>query len=152
MTWTNIEELELVKQLNSNIPIDTIAKNLNKTKVSIDIKLNKIIYDNMKKHNDIKMISQKLNLTENDASNRYKIYESYKKEYDEKRGNKQLTDDNESNNSEDVDKKIEKLEKENKLIKLLLDNKKLHCELRNQIDKKNVNSSIYNLIKKIRDV
>ena len=142
--WTNKEELELIKSIRNKVSIDEIAKKHNRDINSIELRLQKIIYENITENNkDIKSISNALNLSEEDILRRYKLYKNFIENKKDDKKEDILSMDN-------IEKKIQKLERENKFIKLILENNELHKKLNEQIEKGQVEKNIKNIIKEMR--
>jgi hypothetical protein len=140
--WTQEEELELIKSIKNKMPIEEIAKKHNRNIISIDLRLQKIIYENISKNGkDAKSISLALNIPYEDVLKKYELYKDNK-------NSKYIPN---IENVEDINNKIEKLERENKLIKLILENKILHKKLNEQIIKNNINKNILDVIKDMRN-
>jgi hypothetical protein len=159
--WTQDEELELIKLIKSNASIEDIARKHNRDVNSIDLRLQKIIYENITRNGkDVKSISLALNIPYNDVIKKYKLYkEREEREERGERGEKEEKEEEKKNNIpnienaenvENIDQKIEKLERENKLIKLILENKILHKKLNEQIKKDRINKNILDVIKDMR--
>jgi hypothetical protein len=144
--WTQDEELELIKSIKNRVPIEEIAIKHNRDINSIDRRLQKIIYENITRNGkDAKSISLALNISYDDVIKKYKLYKLYKEE--EERKNINIPD---VENVVNIDQKIEKLERENKLIRLILENKILHKKLNEQINKNKINKNILDVIKDMR--
>ena len=106
MYWTQDKELELITMIKNNINVEDIAKTFDKSKHEIELRLGKIIHENLKGNKTIDIISKLINMS-NDKIVKYDcLYKDNKK-------------------ADSVDNKIDKLEKENKLLKLIIENEEL---------------------------
>ena len=107
MSWTQDKELELITMIKNNINVEDIAKRFNKSKHEIELRLGKIIHENLKGNKTIDIISKLINMSNDKIVKYHCLYKDNKK-----------VDDS-------VDNKIDKLEKENKLLKLIIENEEL---------------------------
>jgi hypothetical protein len=151
--WTHNEELKLIKSIKNKKSIEEIAKMHNRDSSSIELRLDKIIYENMERNNDVEYISSILNLTQDEIIKKYNSYKKYKLQINELNHLNNLNNFYNSNNLDqlnDLDQKMLKLERENKFIKLILENKFLHKRLNEQIKKKVINHNIIDIIKNMR--
>jgi hypothetical protein len=137
--WTEKEEIELINNLRKKISLEDIALKHNRSINSIELKIQKIIYDNITFNgNDIKKISIAFNIPIEEV---IKKYENYKNFIEKKEKNLNIND---------IEKKIEKLERENRLIKAILDNNDLNRKLNEEINNKRINKNIKNILRQLR--
>jgi hypothetical protein len=150
--WTEKEEEELLEALNNKISLHEFAKQTSRSIESVEFRLQKIIYDNIfRKNHSIKYVSSIINIPIDEIKRHYSIHKKY--EEDERSRDKEKHITNNTTNKSDLDvfdRKMEKLEKENKFIKLVLENIELHKRLSDQIEKNNVSENIKNIIDSIR--
>lgn len=145
MDWTENEELELVKLIKAKISIDEISKKHNRTFQEIEMRLSKIIYENIKDGKSIKLISNALNLSEEQINIYYEIYNKIKNQ-SKKQNIKHLPDEN----NQKINQLIDKIERENKFIKLILDNRELHQKLSEEIKNKKIDNNVKDIIHILR--
>jgi hypothetical protein len=137
--WTEKEEIELINNLRNKLSLEEIALRHKRSIHSIESKIEKIIYDNITFNgNDIKKISIAFNIPIEEV---IKKYNNYKIFFEKKE--KPI-------NINDIEKKIEKLERENRLIKAILDNNDLNRKLNDEINNKRINKNIKNILKQLR--
>jgi IS30 family transposase len=104
--WTDEERKRLVKLLKNSYDIDIIANKLNRSEGGIKAEIKKIVYAKYTEGNDAEAISKELNIVYNNVKSMIKV--SIDKECE-----------NDINN----------LEKENKLLRLKIENIRLHKKL-----------------------
>lgn len=138
--WTEKEEIELINNLRNKLTLQELASKYNRSISSIELRIQKIIYDNITYNgHDIKKISIAFNIPLQDV---IKKYQQYKKFIENKEKNINISD---------IETKIEKLEKENRLIKAILDNNELNKKLNEEINNKRINKNIKNIINQLRN-
>lgn len=152
--WTPEEELELIKSVRKKIPMEEIAVKHNRDINSIEFRLRKIIYENITENgHDIKKISMAFNMLQDDVLKKYEYYKNLIGRKNINLSNTKFNDEtNEKHhfNINDIERKMEKLEKENKLIKVILENNELHRKLNEEINNKRISKNIKNIIKELR--
>lgn len=151
--WTHDEELKMLKLIRNKISIEEIAKKHDRDIHSIELRLQKIIYENISiNNNDAKTVSLTLNLPYEDVIHKYQSYKSAIESNKElnRELNRELNKEINEERDQELDLKIKKLERENKLIRLILENKVLHKKLNEQIKKNNINKNILDIIKNMR--
>jgi len=104
--WTDEERKRLVKLLKNSYDIDIIANKLNRSEGGIKAEIKKIVYAKYTEGNDAEAISKEFNIVYNNVKSMIKV--SIDKECE-----------NDINN----------LEKENKLLRLKIENIRLHKKL-----------------------
>lgn len=148
--WTDAEEIELIQSITNKIPLEEIAKKHNRDIDSIKLQLQKIIYESiMIDGKDVNSIGLKLNLTPEEV---YKYYKNYKEHLknNENKNNYEIKSNGGSSGTSDVDQKMKKLERENKFIKLVLENIELNRRLNEYIEKNKISKNIRDTIKEMR--
>jgi hypothetical protein len=151
--WTQEEEYKMTKMIKDGSSIDDIAKEHNRNPQEIEMRLRKIIYENVISGKDFKSISMALNLPEDDVVKYYNLYKEFKNNYQEPKHN--IPNPNSSHSGlnlteKRIESKINKLERENKFIKLMLENKELHSKLNEQIKNNKIDKSVKDIIKQMR--
>jgi IS30 family transposase len=104
--WTDEERKRLVKLLKNSYDVDVIANKLNRSEGGVKAEIKKIVYAKYIEGNDAEAISKELNIVYNNVKSMIKV--SIDKECE-----------NDINN----------LEKENKLLRLKIENIRLHKKL-----------------------
>lgn len=159
-SWTQDEEINLIKNLRNKLTIEQIAQKHNRDIKSIELRIQKIIYENIVNNGkSINTISKIMNLNENDIMKYYNKYKELKDDYVRKE-KKQKIEKIEKNydvveNKNDENKKFENaimvLERENKFIKLLFENKILQKRLSEEIAQGRISENIRDFIKQLRN-
>ena len=145
---TEDDEKNLLKMIHRKLSIDDISKILRRDPRSVELRLQKIIYENVvnDKH-DPKFISAHLNLPEEIIKNYVLIYKQYKQKYERRNNIETKEKQNELN---EIDQKIEKLEKENKFIRMILENRELHKRIDGMIKSGKMSQNIKDIIMEMR--
>lgn len=153
MSWTQDEELKLINFIREKKTYDDIASILNKDKKSVIFRLQKIIYENKKNGKSFEMISSITNLPIEDVIYNYQEYKNLvdNKETKDIKIVKENKENIENKKNDWVDEKIKILERENKFIKLILENKILQKKINLLIEHNKLNKNIIDIIKKIRE-
>lgn len=175
--WTSEEELNLVKDISTGISIEILAQKHNRPITAIELRLKKIIYGNVSSGKTIQQISKLLNLPEDKITQHYYSYKDYKEKYeniidthkqsakpiDLQHGQSGGNITKEHNNIpkeqgffndrklDKIDTKLKKIELENKILRLIVENKDLTHKLNRLIKDGKVDKSIKNLIKVVRN-
>lgn len=161
--WTKDEELELIKDISFGLNLNRIGEKHNRTASAIEMRLKKIIYENVSAGRSFDHISKLLKMNTDRIRQYFKSYKDFKEKHTEKmdvfdnysnlttHGNNP-TDQfgGAKNNSKTLDTKIKQLELENKLVSLVVENKNLTLELNKLIKDGKVDKNIKNIIKEIR--
>jgi len=164
--WTNEEELNLVKDISAGISLDMLAQKHNRSVSAIELRLKKIIYGNVSSGKTIQQISKLLKLPEDKVTQHYYSYKDFKEKHDvstmpvpnqiQAGGATKITinePDNFSNKKLDkIETKLKKIELENKILRLIVENKDLTHKLNRLIKEGKVDKSIKNLIKVVRNI
>lgn len=171
--WTSEEELNLVKDISTGISLEILAEKHDRPITAIELRLKKIIYGNVSSGKTIQQISKLLNLPEDKIKQHYYSYKDYKEKYENihnlHKQNSQpidppfgksnqhggsVTKEQGSFNDKKLDKidtKLKKIELENKILRLIVENKDLTHKLNRLIKDGKVDKSIKNLIKVVRN-
>ncbi len=176
--WTSEEELNLVKDISTGISLEILAQKRNRPITEIELRLKKIIYGNISSGKTVQQISKLLNLPDDKISQHYYSYKEYKEKYgnisdthkqkahpiDPYHGHSGSGNIHQSggnlhaehgffNNKklDKIDTKLKKIELENKILRLIVENKDLTHKLNRLIKDGKVDKSIKNLIKVVRN-
>ena len=169
--WTNDEELKLIKSISVGKSIEEIANDHNRPMSSIDLRLKKIIYENISAGRSIDKISKLLNISNEKVNEYYYVYKNFK-EKTKKNDNNDIMPNKENhantekikiyheNNNQvggsKIDKldkielKLKKLELENRLLQLVVENKDLSHKLNKLIKEGKVDENVKKIIKASR--
>lgn len=168
--WTREEELNLVRNIAGGGTLDIIALNNNRSLSAVELRLKKIICENVESGKSISDISKLLNMPEEKVRQYFYSYKDFKEKHSgiiggsnppnqsnisvnsiasiEKSLN--LQQGGKSSKINKIEKKLKKIELENKILRLIVDNKDLTHKLNKLIKEGKVDKSIKELIKKIR--
>ena len=146
--WTPEKELNLITLLANNKSFDEISNIMNRTKPDILLRLQKIIYENYISGKTLNEISAAFNLSLEDITKYFTLYDSYVKKYKlqhtqdknvqsiniPKNDNQTFVKNNALKNSEQnvnskINNKIHQLEMENKFLETIIANKKLKLNI-----------------------
>lgn len=149
MSWNNDDEMKLINLIKNNKKYDEISIIMNRDKKTIIVRLQKIIYENKNGGKSFEIISNITGLPIEDVM--YNYYE-YKKllSHNITNENNKNNENNKQNDKSEFEKKMSILEKENKFIKLILENKELHKKLNDLIDNNKMNKNILDILKNMR--
>ena len=171
--WTKEEEVGLIKDIASGINIDVISQKNNRSTSAIELRLKKIIYENVSSGKNIDEISKILNIHVEKTRQYFYSYKDFKEKHmgivDNVMVNKNKINNNNiivaNNNTEQhggshkeksyktkINIKLEKLELENKALKLMIENKNLTNKINNMISEGTIDKNIKKIIKKIRKI
>jgi len=122
--WTVQEERNLIQDIKNNKSFQELAPKYNRTPNALELRIKKIVYDNISANKSIDMIGGHLNL----PTDKVKQYFYSYKEMLEKRGMKPLAEGSLSNNNNNIDNKIENdtktnIIKENSVVNKLVNQK-----------------------------
>lgn len=143
MQWNKDDEMKLINLIRDKKNFDEISEIMKRDVNSITMRLKKIIYENKNSGKSFDTISSITHIPVEDVINNY--YE-YKKIIE-----KPETTKNKQNTVSSFDKKIEILERENKFIKLIIENKILHKKINDIIQKGGINKNILEVLKNMRN-
>jgi transposase len=136
--WEKQEQIDLILAIQNNMPIEEIALKHKRSVSSIDNMIQKLVYKNKTENgHNFHDISKQFNMSIEEVLNKYNTY-------------KKTREKNEGTNIENVEKKLEILERENRLIKTVLENNELHRKLNEEINNKRINKNIKSIIKSLR--
>jgi len=153
--WSKEEELKLIKSISKGKSIESLATEHKRTNTAIELRLKKIIYENIMSGKDSRYLSKMLSLPEEQIENYFNSYKDFyeknkqliiKKEKVEKQTGSGKKSD--SFNTK-IENNIKRLEKENQVMKLIVENKELNKKINQLIDDKKLDSSIKKIIKNI---
>lgn len=149
--WTREEELNFIKEISQGLQINQLAIKHNRTTSSMELRLKKIIYENVLAGKSIDTISKALKLSQ-EMIRQYFI--SYKEFRDKYKGVADIdnidpdlikvTSDQQNLLKNDVqtggdvlvrkvNNKIKQLETENKIIKTIIENKELRAKMNKMV-------------------
>jgi hydroxymethylpyrimidine pyrophosphatase-like HAD family hydrolase len=149
--WTQKNEMQLVHDLKDGETIENLASKYNREVGAVELRLKQIIYENVMKGKTIEKIATALNLSPEKVRS---YFNSYKEFYER---NQSLIENIETKNSpipinsdETLKNFVEELEYENKVMKLIIDNKKLSEEIDRLIEKKKIKSAVKTIIEQLK--
>jgi transposase len=154
--WTKNDEYDMVKLVQRGTSLEDIAKGYNRSVEDIEKRLKKIIYENIAKGLSCKAVSKILKLPEEKINLYFDLYNEYRKKQKEKYHEKHNINDEKIAHHSDhkhkinFDSKTDMLEKENRFLKAILDNKKLHGEVSDMINKGKIDKNIKKIIEDFR--
>jgi len=122
--WNINEEKQLINDIAQSKSYQELAPKYNRTANALELRIKKIVYDNISANKSIDMIGGHLNL----PTDKVKQYFYSYKEMLEKRGMKPLAEGSLSNNNNNIDNKIENdtktnIIKENSVVNKLVNQK-----------------------------
>lgn len=169
--WTREEELKFIQELSQGQTIDNLAIKHNRNSTSMNLRLKKIIYENVLAGKNIETISKALKMSQTDVRQHFMSY----KEFREK--NKGISDIDNINQdlikitSEQqnmiksdmqvggadsdglitkMNNKIDQLNAENKMIRTIIENKELHHRMNKMIKDGTIDYNVKLLIKEFK--
>jgi hypothetical protein len=156
--WNKDEELKLIKSISNGQDLESISKNHNRSVSAVELRLKKIIYENASQGKSIEKISKMLKLP-NDKVKQY--FYSYK-EFAEKHNTptqsikpeqhvQPVHEGGEPEIYKDNKVILHGLEIENKILKLVVENRELKHKLNNLIKEGSVDKGIKDFIKQIKN-
>jgi len=78
MRWVKEEELRFIKGVASGKTFDELAITHNRTASALELRLKKIIYDNVSKGNEVSKLAKGLNLDKNKVTQYYYSYAEFR--------------------------------------------------------------------------
>lgn len=146
--WTEDEENRLLVDVSNGVDLSTIAQKHGRSVKAIEMRLQKIIYENHTKGRPLESIARLLNLNLEQITN---YYNSYKQLYEEQYGTKQIQTPNVQTGGNNVQKmsRLEKIEAQNRILKAVIEQEKLKQTLTKMIKRGEVDPDIRKIIKKI---
>jgi hypothetical protein len=150
MSWNKDDEMKLINLIRDKKKYDEISILMNKDVNSIVSRLRKIIYENKKSGKSFDMISSITGMPIEDVM--YSYYEYKKLLHKDENKNENINKDLniKSNEISEFDRKVEILERENKFIKLIIENKILHKKINELIQNGKINKNILEVLKNMR--
>ncbi len=141
--WTEEEEHNLVKYISHGKKISDLANTFNRSENALSWRLKKIIYENMIHGKTVKNLSKLLNLPDDTINQYYYSYKDYiskkNKDVSNIKINTTLTKSDKKphikQSGGEVINKIERIERQNRIIKAVLENKELRANLKKQYRK-----------------
>jgi len=138
--WTREEELKFIKYIAKGKDIKYLAKKHNRSESALELRLKKIIYDNLVKGITVNKLSKKLHI---DKSKITQYYYSYRDFLEGKGKDVQEIPIEQNINSKTKGNKneIQKIEQQNKLLEILIKNNEMKSKIKtlyknNKFDKK----------------
>jgi len=157
--WTKDEEKQMIKQLKENKTFDQIAKIHNRSISAMLMRYNKIIYDNVKAGKSKTSLAKLLNTSTEKITQAYYEHKSFL-EKKEITSNKSIEKPTVSSIKDSVKEnikgqkkiiesdKLKVLERENQILKKLIENIRMKQKLGEAIGKKELMNKVLDLIKK----
>lgn len=159
--WTKTEEIEFLKDVAKGTKICDLVSKYNRTESALNLRLKKIVFDNISSGKKESDLAKMININRDTIRQYYYEYKAFL----EKKGmlnteiNKIQTagtleiNQNILNKDDDLieifKKKIDRLEKENKIMHNILDNIELKNKMKTLIDNKVLDKKIKKYIRKI---
>lgn len=195
--WTREEELSLIKDIANGYNLNLIAEKHGRSVSAIELRLKRIIYENIKSGTNLQNVSKLLKINIDKVTQYYYSYKEFKEKHSnhaspvEQQGGNSFENNNSNNNNivsriqideinkqyndinkelnvneiekinlekafaepsgpQKLDSKLKKIETENKILNLIIENKKLTEQLNKLIKEGKVDPSIKTLIKVLR--
>lgn len=154
--WTKTEEFDLITDVRNGKSIEQISLDHNRSVNAIEMRLKKIIYENVMAGKSITNISNMLHINEDKTRCYFYSYKEFKEKHT---GNVDVFDttnttDNKNTQStpniQKISEKMKQLELENKMLSLLVENKNLHSQINKLIKDGKIDKNIKQIIKKLR--
>jgi len=164
--WTREEELNFIKEISQGQQIDQLAIKHNRSKSSMDLRLKKIIYENVIAGKSIDTISKALKLPQDMARQYFVSYKEFREKYKgvsdidninpgliKVTSDQQhlIKDDSQSGGGDalvsKVNNKIKQLETENKMIRTIIENKELRSKMNKMVKDGIIDHNVKLLIK-----
>lgn len=148
MLWNKDDEMKLINLIRDKKNYDEISVIMNRDVNSIVLRLRKIIYENKKSGKSFEMISSITGMQMEDVI--YCYYEYKKLLHGNENESINHNINKKQNINSELDKKMEILERENKFIKLIIENKILHKKINDLIQSGKINKNILDVLKTLR--
>lgn len=171
--WTREQELSLVRDISHGTPLGTLAIKYTRSIKSIETRLGKIIYENIIKGRNVSNIARSLNLSEDKVNEYLELYKNIIVKHngvvkecpnikhththiepthvEHTEHTEPTINTNYPNAKEKLEKALSKLEFQNKIMNLIVDNKNLNEKLNDLIKTGKVDASIKLILKKIKE-
>jgi len=147
------EEEKLIKEISKGLDIDDISKLHNRSYNAIELRIKKIIYDNLSINNSSNKVDKLAKLFKLSKDTINQFYKDYKHFIDRKQTEKEKTENKtENNKTEPASKKMDslnKLKEQNDKLKIIIDNIRLKEEFNILLKKKKNKNMIENISKLI---
>lgn len=148
--WTQNEEVKMVELIRSGVSFDNIAIKFGRTREEIEKKVKQIIYENIIDGKSINKVSKLLKLPEDKVSLYFDTYREYRKKHDERTKEQTKEPTQVGGQASNFDEKIGKIERENRFIKSVIENRVLNHKLNELIKQGVINESIRVTITNLR--
>jgi hypothetical protein len=163
--WTREEELNFIKEISQGQQIEQLATKHNRSTSSMDLRLKKIIYENVLAGKSIDTISKALKLTQDIVRQHFISYKEFREKYkgvaDIDNVNPDLikiTSDQQNLIKNDVqsggdmlvskvNNKIKQLESENNMIRTIIENKELRAKMNKMVKDGTIDYNVKLLIR-----
>jgi len=163
--WTKDEELKLINEIKDKKTYDEISKIHNRSISALIMRYNKIIYDNIEAGKSKKSLAKLFNSTIELITQSYYEHKSFldKKELtnpkkeDDNKVSEDKTKSIKSEKAEESSKiskileKLSQVQKENELLKEIIENIKLKNKLNKSLNNKDLLNDILKIIKKYKN-
>lgn len=173
--WTKEEEMHFLKDISHGSNIQDLVKQYNRSQSALELRLKKIVFDNIESGKNYYKLSKIVKIPEDTIKQYYYEYKAFlekkgtlqneidkvikmKQNNDDYIPNKQNKDNRYEQNSRNKNKeaiinkfkkKIRKIERENKIMKEILDNIKFKNNITKLIDQGLIDDKTKRIIKKI---
>ena len=180
--WTNEEEINLIRDISSGIKFNELAIKYNRSQSALELRLKKIIYDNMtfnkkneyvlskiiniprdkilqyyfeyktfleKKQSKVYLKQNYRNIDNNSENVIHQQINNINDKYDKFDNTKRKYNHNNDRNINIFENKLNKIKKENEIMKLVLENIYLKKKINNFIDRGILDKKVKDNIKKI---
>jgi hypothetical protein len=169
--WTREEELNLIKDISLGTTLDSLAIKHNRSVSAMELRLKKIIYENASEGKSLESISKLLNIPEDKVRQYFYSYKEFREKHtglvddvipvinnqsksnDIHQSKSEQTGGSKGGSDEKMNKiksKLRKMEEENRIIKLIVENKELTHKLNKLIKEGKLDESVKKLIKILR--
>jgi hypothetical protein len=151
--WTKDEELQFIKYIAKDKSMSYISKKHNRSESALELRLKKIVYDNLVKGVSVDKLSKKLKIDKNKITQYYYSYRDFleskgKVVEDIKLTNSQATTKVKTKNNMTKDK-IEKIEQQNRLLEILIKNNQMKSQVKKLYKNNKFDKKIKKLVKKM---
>lgn len=153
--WDKEEELKLINSISSGETLENIAIKHNRSTSAIELRLKKIIYENCISGKSLESIAKLLNMTVDKIRQYFYSYKEFREKHTGVVDDVIIPSDK---NKQNIDNKLDKisstfkkLETENKILRLIVENKELTHKLNKLIKDGKVDKSIKTILKILRN-
>ncbi|ARF08789.1 hypothetical protein Catovirus_1_839 [Catovirus CTV1] len=153
--WTKEEEIEFVKDISNGKELNDLAGKYNRSANALGLRLKKIIYDNIESGRSEKKLANITKISEDKIKQYYYEYKGFiekKNKTIEKNKNLEGGGDQSIQNSDNNSymNKIDKMEKENKIMNTIIQNIHLKKDIHKLIKSGVIDPKIKQFIKKVK--